>query len=877
MKNIKKAGKKIGVGLIILALVMGVFPTLLNITPVAATTKWTAGFENYNPTNEQDKGLNTTTDEAAYVKSGTKAGMITSLENTGAGAAAGNTLILKSDDGNMIEMESGANYLVGFYAKVSNDFTGSVRLDLGKHSWKNAAGNYLSWATTSQFSSTVAAEMKTDWKFGYISTAAPTMAATNPTKYISLYLNRNNSTNIASTVGSKIYIDNATVVKYAADEKVIMINYNDGRDIEYLAGVSGTAANIADPTRDGYIFNGWYTNEACSTAFNGNYPTANTMIYADWIKKEYTVDFEKGYASTENISTDAGFIKGGAASAKLFGVNGTTNATTNNKIILRDADGNLVKFKDGYKYAISGYVKAQSGYTGKIRIDALKDSQWAGYSSTFTANGEWQHFYFAASGSAGQTLGLFATGNGAFDTTGAYIYLDNIKVVAFESTNTGVVFTKEYNKDEYTYQKGASGASLANPTSIPGGKEFKGWYNSSDSKVTTFTAGVQAVTAKYGKPDANGQWAIGYEEGSEYNWVASDKGATLKNGFSKSTIDVSNEQHHTGNYSLKIDTNAPNNNSNNNDVANFVLSYETTAYATKFGYDAERDYVLSFWYYVPTGAEAPKGFIETYSTYTNSTQNFGTPNKLVNDTTRLNFSTDTKIGEWVYYSVNITTPNVGASAWTGGLTLKWMSLSPVTTTVYIDDILITRIDDIAVPSKVELTKDGPQVLNNEYFALADNKQAIRFNYNIKKVAELASVDLRGLDYKVKEVGMLTALETLIGTTDKLNLDELATNANIQNAKVDLTNIRLSDDQSKNIFSTYIKGISKDYIDFKVASRPYVILESAGIDKNEDIIIYGDVSSYSMKDILTAVNNGSDQALKDACANSLVWAEIVPAQ
>ena len=44
-----------------------------------------------------------------------------------------------------------------------------------------------------------------------------------------------------------------------------------------------TATRPADPTADGYVFGGWYTDSACTIAFNFNTPiNQNTTVYAKW-------------------------------------------------------------------------------------------------------------------------------------------------------------------------------------------------------------------------------------------------------------------------------------------------------------------------------------------------------------------------------------------------------------------------------------------------------------------------------------------------------------------------------------------------------------------------------------------------------------------
>lgn len=58
-----------------------------------------------------------------------------------------------------------------------------------------------------------------------------------------------------------------------------------------------TAPN-PDPSRVGYIFKGWYTNEVCTIkyTFTGNYTTDNTLtLYANWEAEKYDVSYKLNY------------------------------------------------------------------------------------------------------------------------------------------------------------------------------------------------------------------------------------------------------------------------------------------------------------------------------------------------------------------------------------------------------------------------------------------------------------------------------------------------------------------------------------------------------------------------------------------------------
>lgn len=55
------------------------------------------------------------------------------------------------------------------------------------------------------------------------------------------------------------------------------------------------------PVKEGYTFKGWYSDEACTSFYNGNSVLEDTVLYAGWEKESCTITFDYGYG--ENIFT----------------------------------------------------------------------------------------------------------------------------------------------------------------------------------------------------------------------------------------------------------------------------------------------------------------------------------------------------------------------------------------------------------------------------------------------------------------------------------------------------------------------------------------------------------------------------------------------
>lgn len=94
---------------------------------------------------------------------------------------------------------------------------------------------------------------------------------------------------IADASGNLYYInDSGTLFKLGAVESwTVAFNSNGGSacDTKFVATADGNLVKPADPTRDGYTFGGWYTDEACMQAYDFSTPvTADLTLYAKWTK-----------------------------------------------------------------------------------------------------------------------------------------------------------------------------------------------------------------------------------------------------------------------------------------------------------------------------------------------------------------------------------------------------------------------------------------------------------------------------------------------------------------------------------------------------------------------------------------------------------------
>ena len=90
--------------------------------------------------------------------------------------------------------------------------------------------------------------------------------------------------------GNLYYInDSGTLFKLNAGVKV-SFSAGEGSKVDFqTTAANGFITKPADPTREGYTFAGWYTDEACTEAYDFSVAvTADMTLYAKWVKNAVT-------------------------------------------------------------------------------------------------------------------------------------------------------------------------------------------------------------------------------------------------------------------------------------------------------------------------------------------------------------------------------------------------------------------------------------------------------------------------------------------------------------------------------------------------------------------------------------------------------------
>jgi uncharacterized repeat protein (TIGR02543 family) len=124
-----------------------------------------------------------------------------------------------------------------------------------------------------------------------------------------------------------------------------------GTTVSDATFVSGGSVTLpADPTRAGYMFNGWFSAQTGGTKFNSSFSPSdgNLVVHAQWTQNPFTVTFEEHGGSTVS---DATFVSGGTVTLPAdptragYTFNGWFSAQTGGTKFnssFSPSDGNLV-------------------------------------------------------------------------------------------------------------------------------------------------------------------------------------------------------------------------------------------------------------------------------------------------------------------------------------------------------------------------------------------------------------------------------------------------------------------------------------------------------------------------------------------------------
>ena len=186
--------------------------------------------------------------------------------------------------------------------------------------------------------------------------------------------------------GNLYYInDSGTLFKLNAGVKV-SFSAGKGSKVDFqTTAANGSVAKPADPTREGYTFAGWYTDEACTEAYDFSVAvTADMTLYAKWVKNAVNPGGNGGSGSnggSGNAGAGAGSgngtngqQSGGAVSPGQKPVSSTTTTTETKDGKDSKKDSDKSDKKDSKKSNKKSSKSGSKSDTGSSATTAAKKS-----------------------------------------------------------------------------------------------------------------------------------------------------------------------------------------------------------------------------------------------------------------------------------------------------------------------------------------------------------------------------------------------------------------------------------------------------------------------------------------------------------------------
>lgn len=200
-----------------------------------------------------------------------------------------------------------------------------------------------------------------------------------------------------------VIIETSDITLYAKVEKGYWLTFesNGGSYVAPAFYANGTPAAAPDePTKSGYTFAGWYTDENLMTAANFGNITATTTLYAKWAEDtntSYTVIHWLENADDDGYSYKASETKtgttGGQTNATAKSYTGFTAQTITQKAIAGDGSTIVSVYYKRNEYSVKFYtnsslLSASTEYTA-LRITAKYGANISAKWPTYNGSSTW--------------------------------------------------------------------------------------------------------------------------------------------------------------------------------------------------------------------------------------------------------------------------------------------------------------------------------------------------------------------------------------------------------------------------------------------------------------------------------------------------------
>ena len=246
------------------------------------------------------------------------------------------------------------------------------------------------------------------------------------------------------------------------------------------------------PTRVGYTFDGWFTEQEGGTQITANDVvkiTADQTLFAHWTAIEYKIIYNPG-TGTNNLENPSVYTYESAFEFKDptapegYDFVGWFNAANNEKISGitegRTGDLTLIAQYKPMEYTVTFEVNGNGATVDPLKKDVTFGSVY-GELPVPTRNGYTFVGWFTQ-----QEGGTQITANNTVAITENQTLFAQWDVIEYTIVYNGLRGMEHTNQTSYTIE--SDEIELKDPTSAPTGYTFDGWYNGED-KVTTIPAG----------------------------------------------------------------------------------------------------------------------------------------------------------------------------------------------------------------------------------------------------------------------------------------------------------------------------------------------------------------------------------------------------
>ena len=302
---------------------------------------------------------------------------------------------------------------------------------------------------------------------------------------------------------------------------VVTFDYNySGAASDYTVTVynDSTLSYPSMPTRSGYVFTGWYLDEACTTKYNFSGTITNDMtVYAGWR------EMSRSYVYSETQINPANYTSSSyALSVSTYGT--SSSYQKHNYLVANESGYHYIYYKNSYSSSSYRFYMTIYNVTQGTTITSGTVSSTSYYSAYWYCN-------------AGDVIDIAVYQYSSYSST-AYFYFSGFNSVtsSAKASATGLSYA-----DGYTVtQKATYGSTYTLPTLTREGYRFLGWY---DTDGTKYEGGTWNTVSNVGLTPA---WEeITYYDVTLNNTTNAPSSVTVTfdynySGYSDSTVELSN-------------------------------------------------------------------------------------------------------------------------------------------------------------------------------------------------------------------------------------------------------------------------------------------------------------------------------------------------